>query len=103
MSEVRYTDAGPEGRLVEVTADGPHGAIGPDGVSPARLPKGQMLGGELRALDGGPYRLQPHTAATPAPTYRLTVRSGHQTHSVHFQPLANAEDIIDVNAQQENP
>ena len=101
MSEVRYTDAGPEGRLVEVTADGPHGAIGPDGVSPARLPKGQMLGGELRALDGGPYHLQPHTAPSAAPVYRLTIRSGHQVHSVRFQPLTDGFDVIDVNAQQE--
>ncbi|WP_261665488.1 hypothetical protein [Deinococcus sp. Marseille-Q6407] len=103
MNEVRYREAGPDGRLVEVSADGPHGAIGPDGVSPAQLPKAQMLVGELRAQSGGPYRLQPHTAPTPAPLYRLTIRDGHRTHSVRFRPLPNHEGVIDVNAQQETP
>ncbi|MCP2015610.1 hypothetical protein L1280_002778 [Deinococcus sp. HSC-46F16] len=78
----------------EITADGPHGAIGQDGVS-ARVgfPVGRINeAGWAVSEDGSPYRL--NSTEVAGITYRLTVKRGRTAvSSVTFTPGAVAGEI----------
>ena len=97
----RHAREGYDGPLTaQVTADGPHGAIGPDGVSPSTgFPKGLIdAQGWLKAEDGSPYLLNP-TNVDGTLTYRLTVSTGRVVVSIiTFRPIAVAGEI-NINGQ----